>query len=78
MEVDLDPSLDGNEGQGHRSKVKVKHQNYVFSLLSKIRSEVKVTKAKGQGHQDQDHYLKKRSHTLVPVKSLHDVLEWLV
>ncbi len=30
MEVDLDLDQNGIEGQGRRSKVKVRHENYVF------------------------------------------------
>ena len=55
MEIDLDPGFNGVEGQGHRSKVKVKYKKNVFlSLLSDRSSEVKVTKVKVkfkcQGH----------------------------
>ncbi len=48
---------------------KVKHQNCFFSLLSE--NEVKgqgqrlSLKVLGQGHQDQGHYLKKRSDVKV-------------
>ena len=47
MKVALDPSLDGMEGQGHRSKSNIKI--VFFSLLPE--RDVKV---RGQGHQGQD------------------------
>ena len=44
MEADIDPSLDGIEGQGQRSKVKVKRENNVSaSLVSEKWVKVKVT-----------------------------------
>ncbi len=68
MEVDLEPRSNGIEGQGHRSNIKI----VFFSLLSENevrgqghqgqRSSLKVI---GQDHQDQDHYLKKRSEVKV-------------
>ncbi len=54
MEVDLDPSLDGIEGQGHRSKVKVKHENHVFQPSTRKggqgqRSQRSGSRSQGQG-----------------------------
>ena len=47
MEVDLDNGKDGIEGQGRRSKVKVKHKNYVSQSTITIGQGTKV-RVKGQ------------------------------
>ena len=49
MEVDLDPSQDGIDGQGHRSRSNIKIE--FFSLLSE-------KKVRCQGHQGQRSSLK--------------------
>ena len=46
MKVDLDPSLDGIEGQGRRSKVKVKVTEV------KALGQSSMSKVIGLGHQD--------------------------
>ena len=46
MEVDLDPGLDGIEGQGQRSKVKVKHENHVFQPSTRKRGQGQTSRSK--------------------------------
>ena len=49
MEVDLDPSYNGIEGQGHRSRSNMKIVSFCL-VLEKDRGQVKVTKIMSQGH----------------------------
>ena len=73
MEVDLDPSLDGIEGQGRRSKVKVKHENHVFQPSTRKRGQGQRSrlKVKFKGHKSRSPQLRSLSGKEVRVKGQH-------